>query len=265
MADLFTYSHLVGLLSLVAAGSAIYLAFRDKKGAALSMTGIFLATAIISQLQYIKSFEAFTVKAQLQDRIERADELIKQLRELSILVAKAGYGSTGISMLALGGIQTSDLTLTKDFDALLSRLKLTQEEKADARRPLLRVIGIKLTGHMANIANRLYELRSTDEARGKTMEAPKLITSNELLQRRLFSLDTPEQMRSMLLDLMPTNLLPDQQASADRFVNKLMAIYEDSLQNGGPSADFIALDRKTLSQENTEETAKAIFEGKVPQ
>lgn len=263
MRELITYANAIGFLSLFAASGAIYLALTDNKAAAGTMGGLFLVMAIVSQLDSFKSFKAFTVEAQLQDKIDRADELIKQLIELSILVAKAGYGSTGLSMLALGGLQKSDTALMADFDSLLRRLKLSKSELEDARRPLIKVIGLKINSNLSNTVGALIGLKHTDEVRRSGLQASSVNTNEEIIKRNLTSIDDSDQMRSILLGTLPSGMLPDQRIAAEKHVDSLVKIFEGCLKSGGPTAEFISLDRKTLTTEGAFDTAKAIFEGKL--
>ncbi len=261
---MLTYGNAIAVLSIVAAVAAIYLAFIDSKGAALSMGGLFAAMAIISQLQNFKSFKAFTVEAEMRDTINEAQDLIKQLRELSILVAKAGYGSTGISMLASGGLQTSELTLTKDFDNLLSKLKLSKAELADARKPLMRVAALKIVGAVSNVSSALINLKATDEVRGKDIGPPDFGMPQQDLQHKIFTIDTPEQLGSILKIALPVGLNKEQAAAADKYIESLKKIYADCQTSGVLTPEFLALDKKVITQEGAPETAKAIFEGKSP-
>ncbi|MFD6320742.1 hypothetical protein [Methylorubrum thiocyanatum] len=263
MSDLINYGNVVAGLSLAAAASAIFLCFKNQKGAAAIMGGLFVTMAIISQLQSFKSFKAFTVEAQLQDKIDRADELIKQLRELSILVAKAGYGSTGISMLALGGLQTSELTLTKDFDSLLDRLRLSRVEMLDARRPLLRVVALKLVAYMAATSSAIMVLKADNDALGKDLSAPEFGMTAQMLQEKVLTIDTPEKLKSVLELSLPAGMSSTQRAAADRFIGRLVKVYEGCRDHVGLTAEFLTIDRLASSSAGDADMAKAIFEGRV--
>lgn len=261
--DYVTYSNCVGVLSILAAAGAIYLAITDQKAAAGTMGGLFLIMAIVGQLDSFKSFKAFSVEAQLQDKIEKADELIKQLRELSLLVAKAGYGSTGMSMLAIGS-QDPDVVLVKDFDKLLAKLKLSKVEIDEVRRPLYRVIAIKLAAIMANTSNSIINLKPATEGPGSGLIQSQLFNSSENYQRRMVSIDNPEKLRSFFMDILPNGMTKDQQVAAERYVDKLVTIYEGCVDSGGPTPDFLELERKSSSLESSSLAAKDIFDGKSP-
>lgn len=263
MRDLVTCANFMGLASFLASALGIYLAFMNYKGAAETMAAICLATGLLSKLEYVKSFEDFTIKAQLQDRIDKADELIAQLRELSILVAKAGYGSTGISMLALGGIQSSEILLTKDFDTLLARLKLSKAELLDARRPLLRVVGLKIASNMSNISSSLMNSKSAGDPRSKEFEAPNFAMTAENLEHQIFTIDSPDQLRAVLKKIIPTGPAANQQSSAETYINKMVKIFEDCQDSGGLTPEFLALDKGIITQQGVPEVVEGILSGKT--
>ncbi|WP_419898183.1 hypothetical protein [Roseomonas sp. USHLN139] len=250
-----TYPNAIGLLSAVAAALAIYLALVDKVAAAATMGGLFLVMAVVHQLPRFKSFKAFSVEAQLQDRLERADELIEQLRSLSLLVAKAGYASTGISTMAFGGVQGSGDKLTRDFDELLGRLKLSRAELADVRQPLVRGIGFRLCANFQQVISSLpYHEGLVPRNIGEMMTSE---------HARLLSIDSGADLRTMLAMYPPGGLSQAQRSAADRYIDRLVSLYEGCQKAGGPTPEFMALEARALSGIDAGEAALAIFEGRA--
>lgn len=265
MEDLLTYPHFMGLASVIAAALGIYLAFTNQKGAAFTMAAICVATGLLSKLEYVKSFEAFTIKAQLQDRIEKADELIKQLRELSALVVKAGYASAGTTLLAFGSGQASGISMADDFDRLMRKLKFSDAEMLEARQPMIRGIGFRIAAGFINICSGIVGLKQTDEARGKAIEANKTLSDNrQIWELKFTEIDTGDQMRRVLRAFVPVGLLPDQRLAVDSYIEELVRIYEACQRAGTTTPGFIAYEKEVVLGSDTRGVAKGIFQGKLP-
>lgn len=259
MRDFITYGNAIAVLSIVAAGGAIYLAFTDNKTAAVTMGALFVAMGIVSQLQHFKSFKAFAIEAQLQDRIDRADELIKQLRRLSLLVAKAGYGTSGITTMAFGGVQGSGNGLTRDFDDLLATLKLTKAEMAEVRQPLLRAIAYRIYARFLSVMQSFPIL--PDDERGKNIVPKDIGTLMNSMQFSVLNIDTEDDMKKLFAAFLPDGLLPDQRKAAGKYVDQLVALYKECKKAGGPTPDFLAFETRSFTNVGTGETARAIYDG----
>jgi hypothetical protein len=265
MRELLTYANAIGFLSLMAAAGSIYLALTDNKAAAGTMGALFLVMAIVSQLDSFKSFKAFTVEAQLQDKIDRADELINQLKSLSVLVAKAGYASTGSSLMTLGSTQASGMSLASDFDEMLQRLKVSQADIRSAKQPLIRAIGYRLAVGFISVSSGVLTQKRSDDERSKNMEPSKVLSGGaNILQLGMLEIDSGRQLRYTLTSFLPHGLLPDQKAAADKYISELVTIYEECQKAGGPTQSFSTYEADSIAGADPKGIAKGIYEGKLP-
>ncbi|TNC07633.1 hypothetical protein FF100_31620 [Methylobacterium terricola] len=264
MRDLISYGNVIALLSIVAAGAAIYLALTDSKGAAITMGGLFLSMGIVSQLDRFKSFEAFTIKAQLQDRIDRADELIKQLRTLSLLVAKAGYASTGLTTMSFGAVQASNYNLTKDFDAVLSTLSLTEDELQNVKQPLVKALAYRIWAGFFGVALAIPQYHPSDSSQRNPLSAKDGAALTTLNHNRLLSANNADDLRVLLKMFLPDGMSPQQISAADGYIEKLITLYEGCRKAGGPTPEFIAFEAQALTGAQIAPAAKAIYNGQIP-
>ena len=81
MRDLLSF--FFAAMAMVSLLCAIYQAFNDHKGSALTLAGLFIASALMFDLPRIVSISAWGVSAQLQSTLDNAKEVIERLKKLA--------------------------------------------------------------------------------------------------------------------------------------------------------------------------------------
>src|SRR5258708_3811908 len=87
--DLFLL--VVAACAIFALAAAIWQALHSKLQSATLLAGIFVAAAFISATPLIDTFKAFSVEVKLRQSLDRADEILAQIRKASAASAKSAY------------------------------------------------------------------------------------------------------------------------------------------------------------------------------
>jgi hypothetical protein len=78
----------MAMLSLLC---AVYEAMNQRLATSGVLTGIFVAAALLIYLPQLEIFKAFGVEARMQKNLDRAQEILDKLRQVSIASAKSAY------------------------------------------------------------------------------------------------------------------------------------------------------------------------------
>ena len=85
--------YLFATAAIVSFALAIYLALHDKKGAGALLGAMALVAALLAYLPQLDSLSAFAVNVKLRSSLDRADEILARLRNLTVGNAKLAYTS----------------------------------------------------------------------------------------------------------------------------------------------------------------------------
>jgi hypothetical protein len=125
-----------------------YSAFEGNLAAAGVFGCVFTACTLLTYLPQMESFKAFGVETtlQIQQKLDRAEEILKKVRELSIVSAKTSY--FGIASAGRGGNRGSDLRDKQNaldlIDDQLRSIEASEEERLEIARPYINYIGYDL-------------------------------------------------------------------------------------------------------------------------
>lgn len=151
------------LTALFLFGSGVWLAFDDKVGAAGATYTAAAFVLIFVFLREFKSFKGLGIQAELLDRkLEEADELLSQLRDLAVPIAEMLFSTTvrgGRWSSAMPRKQIYDLILRMEqelrkcgvTEAQLDQAKTDWHlyNQSDLRRPIIAAVHEKLQPHVA--------------------------------------------------------------------------------------------------------------------
>jgi hypothetical protein len=142
--ELFGY-----FLTAIAAATAVLAVYEVLKGnlqASVVLAGLFVASTLLTYLPQMENFKAFGVEAklQIQEKLDRAEEILRRVRELSIASAKVSYFD-----IASGGRWNGQNFCEKQkvFDLIDEQLRsigVGEEERQEIARPHINFIGYDL-------------------------------------------------------------------------------------------------------------------------
>ena len=138
---------IVGVISVGALGAAIYKAWRSDNKSALTLATIFVLSAFISSTPLIETFKAVGVEVSLRKSLDRADEILIQIRKASATSAASTYLLT-TSAGRIGGLSREDKQ--KLLDSVNDQMKAAGVPDSE--------VATIVTSHLQGIAFELYAI-----------------------------------------------------------------------------------------------------------
>lgn len=154
--------YLFATAAIISFALAIFLVLHDKKAAAGILSALALVSALMAYLPQLDSLSAFAVNVKLRSSLDRADEILAKLRNLTVANAKLAYTTLAWGN-RLGTPKASDKQRVLDeMDEQLATMNVSADERAEIKRSYVRFIGFDFY--------QLY-VRAIDYALNKRMEA----------------------------------------------------------------------------------------------
>ncbi len=144
--DLITGSppYLLALGASVCLSSAVWLSWRNELKAAALLGGLFLLCVVLAYFPRLDSIKAFSIHVQLKKSLDRADEILAQIRKVSITSAKTAYMNTAW-VGRFGDMSERDKQKLLDaVDEQLQSVGIKEEERKTIVRPYVELIGYDL-------------------------------------------------------------------------------------------------------------------------
>ncbi len=167
-----------------------YSIWLDRTGTATVAAAFTLALVLLQQLPVIESFEAFTLKVKMSNRIDQFDQLLGFLRRHASLSSKLTYIQLAFMdrMGSIGWSKKRDLL--NDFDQLLRSMNVKADEIDSYKRPFLNLVSFDLFRVFENAAAHVSreqfaagEKALQDYVGGRSID-PNDIHYNQLLAER---------------------------------------------------------------------------------
>jgi len=134
------------VLSIVAAFCiyfAIQLARKERiKGASLLGAFAFLSV-VLAYFPQLDSVQALSIQVRLRKNIDRAEEILADLKQLSILSAKSSYMSMAWNSRGMPAIRDRQAVLD-EVQKQLTALQVSEAQKREASHPYVQMIGVDL-------------------------------------------------------------------------------------------------------------------------
>jgi hypothetical protein len=211
-------------LLLFACGS--YLSYLDKVGGSTVTYTAAIFCLIFSFLQEFKKFKGFGVEAELlEKKIEEADIVLKQIRDLSkplsellfTMVARAGRWGSAIP-------RKDSYRIMKQFESELQEIGLSEEEilkskkewyqfnLLDLSRPIVEFIHTKIMEKYQAQQNKIREFGSTIKAEDlekhrKACEEAKKISEEQNRIRDTYKLDDKHKSYNNIINFLNSSFL----------------------------------------------------------
>jgi hypothetical protein len=262
------------LLSLAAICSfclATYFFWQEnlKIGAALS--GLFFLCVVLAYLPQTESIQAFSVDVRLRRSLDRADDILAQLKEASIANAKTNYMTLAWGNRFDGPKAIEKRSIIAAIDKQLADLKVSQDQRRELSSTFVRLIGLDLYFTYKNVMERLVE--------AKEHRLPPLMSAASNQERTMFLKNRQEwnveinrpytlesfELREFLKFTTPKTMMTDDEISkANSFGDQIIAMYVASQSEANYSkeaAEFIDKSRElTGINDKTREVFGYTFE-----
>ena len=225
---------------------AIYETINQRLGSAGVLTGVFVAAALLMYLPQMASFKAFGVEAtltQVQEKLDRADEIISRMKALAAANAEATY-----SLLAWGnrwgGMPSDDKQKIADkIDAQLKTFDFDDQRLVTIKGVYIYFIAYDLGSYFENAVNS-YVIRflGADSARSAELTAWRKNWGNtvRLSFDKLSKLDG-QGLTSLLISELPGDKMkPDDIPKFEQFARRVGEIYSGCLKRQGYTPEAIA-------------------------
>lgn len=158
---------------------AVYEAMSQRLASA-GVLAVFLASAFLLYVPYLETFKAFAVEVRLRQSLDRAEEIIGRLKELSVSSAKVSYMTIAWGN-RMGTPSAKDRQAILDgVDAQLSALKVDSSERQKIAEPLIRLIGVDLYNVYFQVLDRFLMWKQRASASTAVEGQPKRNLSEEV-------------------------------------------------------------------------------------
>lgn len=224
--------YLLALGASVCFFSAIWLSWHDKLKAATLLSGLFLLCVILAYFPQLDSIKAFSINVQLRKNLDRADEILAQIRKVSIASAKSTYMNTAWGG-RLGGM--SDRSKQKILDVVdeqLKSIKINDDDRNEIVQPYVELIGFDLYGIFCNSVRSVIEHDRGSEGRAlanewaRTLPTDNLEYFHHLSDGSIFASYMKEQISKTSIDA-------DDRHKLTKLADKIGHIFDDCLHSGG--------------------------------
>lgn len=245
--------YLLGLGAIVCFGLAVVLAWRDRIKAGALVSTLFVLCVVLAYFPQLDSIRAFAVDVRLRHSLDRADEILARLKDLTIASAKTSYMTLAWGN-RLGTPSVKDKQAILDqFDEQLLFLKVSSDERREIERPYVQLIGADLYGIFCRVMERYAQWKEeVDLRRGENTPA-------RIAERQNFTAEIGEWRKALtggpyanlknydlemsLKHATPDKLLDDKsRPKVEQFRKELLALYIACEAKGGytkEAADFV--------------------------
>jgi hypothetical protein len=132
--------YLFATAAAVSFALAVYLALHDRKAASGILAGMALVAALLAYLPQLDSLSAFAVNVKLRSSLDRADEILTKLRNLTIVNAKLGYTTLAWGNRLGTPKASAKQRILDEIDDQLSNMNVSEDERAEIKRSYVRFI-----------------------------------------------------------------------------------------------------------------------------
>jgi hypothetical protein len=161
--EIFLY--FVAALAMFALLCAVYQAMNNKLGSATVLGTIFLVGSLIVFIPQLEVLKAWGVEARLRQSLDRAEEIIGRLRQLSVISAKATYTAMTWSNRLGAPSAKEKQALLDQVDEQLTSLDVSEQERAQIVSPYVKFIALDYFQIFARVIDRYVEWKRGELSR----------------------------------------------------------------------------------------------------
>jgi hypothetical protein len=238
--------YILATAAVISFALAVYLALYDKKGAAALLAAMAFVAVLLAYLPQLDSLSAFAVNVKLRSSLDRADEILARMRNLTIVNAKLAYTTLAWGNRFGTPKATDKQRLLDEMNEQLKAMKVGDEQRAEIQQSYVRFIAFDF-----------YQLytRTIDYALNRRMEALQAKAQSEpndenrraaqVFNARMSSWRSREAhasldqipldgFRKYLHDSTPKDTFsPGETAGLDKLTDQIADLFEASRRKGG--------------------------------
>jgi hypothetical protein len=133
--------YVVAAFAMFSFACSVYQAMNERNTSAGILAAIAVAGTLLVFFPRLELFKAFGIEARLVQTLDRADEVLEKLKNLSLISARATYMNMAFGNRMANPTAKQKQSILDQVDAQLSELKVTPVERRELTRPLVHVIG----------------------------------------------------------------------------------------------------------------------------
>lgn len=229
--------YLLSVAAAISFISAVWLAWTNKVAAAALLGGLFLLCVVLAYFPQLDSITAFSIDVKLRKSLDRAEDILAKIKNISVLNAKATYINVAWSN-RLGGMAIEDKQKLLDaVDEQLRAVGVDDGEIKSLRGPYVELIGYDLYMVFWQSARELlrHHLNDPTPAEGgrrlSEWEARSRPTGIDAIRP---SLSDAPKFRELMRKQVPDNLpIPQEKEKLLSLLEKIVTAYSGCVERGG--------------------------------
>jgi hypothetical protein len=156
--DIFSY--FVAAMAMFALLGAVYQAFHNEKGSAVTLGTLFLVGALIVFLPQVEFIKTLGVEARLRQTVTEAVATLENLKRLSQISARASYLTIAWGNRFGGPPAKEKQAVLDQIDSQLSELEVSPEDRAVITRPFVKMVRLDFFWLFRNVLEQYAALVS---------------------------------------------------------------------------------------------------------
>lgn len=246
----------------------IYFCLRGEIKAALLMSGLFFLCILLAYFPQIESLKAFAIDVKLRKNLDRAEEILKRVRQLTIFNAKISYMVLAWQNRMGSPSAKSKQEMLDEVDQMLVGLDIQDSQRTQMVQPYVRLIALDLW-HTYEQIIREYVMwkkdRIADEDRDILKAKREEFCEKEIVwsqsRKREMPLDVEEiDFDEYLQRSIPIAIFSEEESEiANTFRTKVLDLYNLSKDKGGLVADAADFLDEMRSEEAKKHKMRKLF------
>jgi hypothetical protein len=234
--------YLFALAAVICFVLTIIFVFRDKIKSATLLAAISFLCVVLGYFPQLDSIAAFSINVKLHNNLDRAEEILKKLRDLAALNAKSSYFTLTWNNRGVRPSAKDKQSILDEIDQQLTALNVSAENQHAMTQQYVQLIGVDLYGIFSAIIDRYIQWKEEHSHRS---------TPSELAEAQQFTISVAkwreiaftegsigkfgdQDLKSHLQRVIPTDLFDaDAKVKAQQFADEVVGLYAGCKAKGG--------------------------------
>jgi hypothetical protein len=234
--------YLFALAAVICFVLAIIFVFKDKIKSATLLATVFFVCVILGYFPQLDSIAAFSINVKLHNNLERAEEILKKLRDLAALNAKSSYFALTWNNRWGTPSAKDKQTILDEIDQQLTALNVSAEDRHAMTQQYVQLIGVDLYGIFSSVIDRYIQWKEYHLHRGTPSEIAEAqqFTISVGKWRETAYIDgsiskfSDHDLKSHLQRAMSTDVFDaDAKVQAEQFADEIVQLYAGCKAKGG--------------------------------
>lgn len=244
--EVFTYvCAAMGIFALIL---TVYQATNSKIQSALVLLLIVALCGAYVFISQIKVFKVWQIEVQLRERLNEAEVILAQLRQVAIVNAKAAYHNIGAGNRFNGPNAAEKQALLDEIDNQLKALNVSDKERRELSSTYLQIAGFDFYMFYARTLERYIQFKTNDLIAQINKNNANEVAKAELERFRQGSAEFKPNYQLFFqlktyslsdeLGRLSTSWMSERdQKAADTFRNQILSLFKASQEKGGLTKD----------------------------